>query len=122
MGSFLISSLTFFYFGSYAQKYVLNSPCLKLPAEIEINREITVKMMKRVEPILNLLGLGVVTNQTKKRSWKIKKTNWNTVDKEIKSPIRNKREMYKNFHNVLILSFRSDQSRTFILFIGLLFL
>ena len=117
MRKFLIFSLlTFFYFGSYAQKYVLNSPDSKLSAEIEINKGITVKMMKRAEPVLNLSGLEMVTNQAKSGSWQIKKTSRNTVNEEIKPLVRDKSETYKNCYNELILAFKSDQTLTFRLF------
>lgn len=112
----IIILLTFIYIGSYAQKYVLNSPDSNLSAEIEINEVITVKMIKGAKSILNLSGLEMLTNQAKAGSWQIKKISRNSVNEEIKPLIRDKSETYKNCYNELTLAFKSDQALTFRLF------
>lgn len=112
----IIILLTFIYIGSYAQKYVLNSPDSNLSAEIEINEVITVKMIKGAKSILNLSGLEMLTNQAKAGSWQIKKISRNSVNEEIKPLVRDKSETYKNCYNELTLAFKSDQALTFRLF------
>ena len=93
------------------------SPDSKLTAEIESNRQgIRLKMMKGSSPVLSLSGLAMVTNQSTKTPWQVKKTKRKTVGDYIKPIIREKSEMYRNDYNELILSSKSDQTLTFRLF------
>lgn len=109
--------LIFYYFGSYAQDFVLNSPDSKLSVEIEINQQgIALKMMNGPEHILSLSGIELVVNKMEVGRWQVKKTKRNTVNEDVKPLVRDKSEIYKNVYNELIFTFKSNQSLSFRLF------
>lgn len=112
----IVLFLAFLFFGARSQKYVLNSPDQKLSAEIEINQEITVKMINAGEPLLSFSGLSLETPGGKFTNLQVKKATRATVDEEVKPVIREKADRYRNWYNELVVSFKSNHSITFRLF------
>ena len=114
----IISMLAFIYIGSYAQKYVLNSPNSNLSAEIEINKGITLKMLKGTETVFTLSGISLETanNNQLFANQAVKKITRNSVNEEVKPQIRDKSEIYRNCFNELTIAFKANHSVTFRLF------
>jgi alpha-glucosidase len=105
-------------FGSKAQKYLLNSPDLKLLAEIDISQGNILKLRKGGETILTLKGLTLETTGEKAlfADHQVKKSSRKFVDEEITPVIREKSRTYKNCFNELIVDFKSGHSLAFRLF------
>ncbi len=101
-----------------AQKYILNSPDQKLTVEVEINQEISVKLLKGNEEIVNLSGLSLQTISSNPDFTKfhVKKVNRNSVNETVKPVIRDKAGTYVNQYNETQIAFKSNYSITFRLF------
>jgi alpha-glucosidase len=114
----LLVLLGFTLFCVKAQKYVLNSPDKKLTAEIQINKGITVKLMKGGESMVSLSGLSLEMADNKQNPGilKVKKTSRNSANEEVKPQVRDKGETYKNSFNELTIAFKSNRALTFRLF------
>jgi len=114
----IVILLSFLVLVGKAQKYQVNSPDNKLKAEIEINKEITVKMLKGNETVFSLSGISIETTNNNQlfSNLQVKKIRLNSVNEEIKPQIRDKSEIYKNCFNELNIAFKSNHSVTFRLF------
>ncbi len=114
----IVISLSFIVLFGKAQKYQVSSPDNKLKAEIEINKGITVKMLKGAEFVFTLSGISLETanNNQLFANQQVKKVTRNAVNEEVAPQIRDKSEIYKNCFNELIIAFKANHSVTFRLF------
>jgi len=101
-----------------AQKYLLTSPDGKLTANIEINRNINVSLLKEGAGIIRVSNISLETGSTPKTKplMRVQRLIRRSVNEMIKPEIHEKAAMLKNAYNEMEIRFRPDLSIAFRLF------
>ena len=114
----LMTSLLFFGFSVFAQKYGLTSPDGKLTAAIEVDNGIHAALLKGRITVLKLGDISLENYYVADRNagYKVQKTISRTVNEIVKPEIREKTAVLANSYNELEIRFRKNYAITFRLF------
>jgi alpha-glucosidase len=114
----LLTSLLFFSFSVFAQKYGLTSPDRKLTAAIEINNGIYVALLKGHDVVLRMGNLSLQNYYLAEQNagYKVQKVIPGSVNEVVKPEIRDKSAMIANSYNEMEIKFRKNYAITFRMF------
>jgi alpha-glucosidase len=114
----LLTSLLFFSFSVFAQKYGLTSPDGKLTAAIEINNGIYVALLKGHDVVLRMGNLSLQNYYLAEQNagYKVQKVIPGSVNEVVKPEIRDKSAMIANSYNEMEIKFRKNYAITFRMF------
>jgi alpha-glucosidase len=113
----LLTLFIFTVLSGSSQKYELLSPDRKLTASIEINKGISVVLLKGDLTAIRLENIAIETeNISQTAELKVQKATRNQVSEILKPQIREKAETYINSYNELEIRFKTNRAITFRLF------
>ncbi|MCX6261884.1 MAG: glycoside hydrolase family 97 protein, partial [Bacteroidia bacterium] len=114
----LLTSLLFFSFFVFAQKYGLSSPDGKLTTAIEIDNGIFVALLKDRDIVLRMGNLSLQNYYVADRNadYKVQKVIPRSVNEVVKPEIRDKSAMLTNSYNEMEIKFSKNYAITFRMF------
>ncbi len=115
---FLLTVFAFVTLFVVAQKYELISPDNKLKAEIKIENQISVSVLKEGKPAFSIVNLSLETAEKSPQfsELKVQKANKKSVNEIVTPIIREKAAQLTNAYNELEIKFKAGNSITFRLF------